>query len=116
MSGFLQKRAEDIRRFGMKADEKAEQSLVAASVISSENVGVKLSSESGLSISEQRAAMLILRNSAVTEEEISNQLDVTIRQAERIIAALKKKAGLRRRGSDKVGEWYFDVETPRQSL
>ena len=116
MSGFLQKRAEDIRRFGRKADEKAEQSLVAASVISSENVGVKLSSESGLSISEQRAAMLILRNSAVTEEEISNQLDVTIRQAERIIAALKKKAGLRRRGSDKVGEWYFDVETPRQSL
>ena len=23
-------------------------------------------------------------------------------------AALKRKAGLKRRGSDKVGEWYFD--------
>ena len=53
--------------------------------------------------------LLILRNSFITEEEIANQLDVTIRQAERIIAALKKKAGLTRRGSDKNGEWYFDV-------
>ena len=53
--------------------------------------------------------MLILRNSSVTEEGIANQLGVTVRQAERIIAALKKKAGLNRRGSDKAGEWYFDV-------
>ena len=45
----------------------------------------------------------------MTEEEIANQLGVTIRQVERIIAALKKKAGLRRRGTDKVGEWYFDT-------
>lgn len=26
-----------------------------------------------------------------------------------VVAALKKKAGLSRRGSDKTGEWYFDV-------
>ena len=52
--------------------------------------------------------MLILRNSLVTEGEIANQLGVTMRQAERIIAALKRKAGLRRRGSDKIGEWLFD--------
>ena len=110
LSGFLQKRVSDIRRFGRKADEKAEQSLVAASFIPSENVGVKASSGSGLSASEKKAALLILRNSTVTEEEIANQLDMTIRQVERIFAALKKKAGLRRRGSDKVGEWYFDVD------
>ena len=110
LSGFLQKRVSEICRFGRKADEKAEQSLVAASINSKGNVGVKSSSESGLSASEQKTAMLILRNSSVTEEEIANQLDVTIRQAERIIASLKKKAGLKRRGSDKTGEWYFEVE------
>ena len=109
LSGFLQKRISEIRRFGRKADEKSEQSLIAASLAAKENVGVKSSSESGLSASEQKAAMLILRNSSVTEEGIANQLGVTIRQAERIIAALKRKAGLSRRGSDKTGEWYFDV-------
>ena len=109
LSGFLQKRISDIRRFGRKADEKSEQSLIASSLSSKENVGVKSSSESGLSASEQKAAMLILRNSSVTEEGIANQLGVTVRQAERIIASLKKKAGLNRRGSDKTGEWYFDV-------
>ena len=109
LSGFLQKRITDIRRFGRKADEKSEQSLIAASLSSKENVGVKSSSESGLSASEQKAAMLILRNSSVTEKGIANQLGVTVRQAERIIASLKKKAGLNRRGSDKAGAWYFDV-------
>lgn len=109
LSGFLQKRVSDIRRFGRKVDEKDEQALNVESVIPNENVGVKSSSGSGLNASEQKAALLILRNSFITEEEIANQLDVTIRQAERIIAALKKKAGLTRRGSDKTGEWYFDV-------
>jgi len=110
LSGFLQKRATDICRFGRKADEKFEQSRVAAMIDPNENVGVKSSSDSGLSASEQKAAQLILRNSSVTEEEIANQLDVTIRQAQRIIASLRKKAGLKRRGSDKVGEWVFDVD------
>ena len=108
LSGFLQKRALEIRRYGRETDKCVEQSLVAASEIPSENVGVKSSTRSILSTSEQMAARLILRNSTVTEEGIANQLDVTLRQAERIIAALKRKAGLKRRGSDKVGEWYFD--------
>ena len=107
LSSFLQKRASDIRCFGRKADEKAEQSLNIESVNPNENVGVKSSSESGLNASEQRAVQLILRNSSITEEEIANQLGVTLRQAERIIAALKRKAGLSRRGSDKSGEWCF---------
>ena len=109
LSGFLQKRADDIRRFGRKVDKKAEQSLTVASLNPKENVGVKSSSDSGLSVSEQKAVLLILRNSSVTAPEIANQLDLTVRQAERIIAALKRKAGLKRRGSDKVGEWYFDL-------
>ena len=109
MSGFLQKRASEIRCFGRKADEKSEQSLNVESANSNENVGVKSSSGSGLNASEQKAVQLILRNSSITEEVLANQLGVTLRQAERIIAALKKKAGLTRRGSDKTGEWYFDV-------
>ena len=109
LSGFLQKRASDIRRFGREVDEKDEQSLNVEALNSNENVGVKSSSKSGLNASEQKAAMLILRNSFVTEEEIANQLDMTLRQVERIIAALKKKAGLRRRGSDKTGEWCFEA-------
>ena len=108
LSGFLQKRALEIRRFGRKADKYSEQLLAVASIIPNENVGVRSSSNSVLNTSEQMAARLILRDSSVTEEGIANQLNVTLRQAERIIAALKRKAGLKRRGSDKVGEWYFD--------
>ena len=110
ITGFLQKRATDICRFGRKADEKSEQTLAAVTIVPRENVGVKASSGSGLSTSEQKAALLILRNSSVTEENLANQLGVTIRQVERIVASLKKKAGLTRRGSDKSGEWYFDVD------
>ena len=108
LSGFLQKRAFEVRNFGRKADEYSEQSLAAASVIPNENVGVRSSSNSILNTSEQMAARLILRDSSVTEEIIANQLNLTLRQAERIIAALKRKAGLKRRGSDKAGEWYFN--------
>lgn len=109
LSGFLQKRVSDIRRFERKVDEKDEQSLNVELLIPNENVGVKSLSGSGLNASEQKAVLLILGNAFITEEEIANQLNVTIRQAERIIAALKKKAGLARRGSDKTGEWYYDV-------
>ena len=108
ISGFLQKRISEICSFGKKADEKSRQSLALASIIPNENVGVKSSAPSDLSVSEQKAAMSILRNSAVTEEEIAKQLDITVRQVERIVSALKTKAGLRRRGTDKSGEWYFD--------
>ena len=110
LSGFLQKRASDIRRFGRNVDEKEQQALNAASLFSNENVGVRSSPKSALNMTEQHAALLILRNAFVTEDEMANQLNVTVRQVERIIAALKKKAGLKRRGSDKTGEWCFDVE------
>ena len=107
MTGFLQKRVSEICSFGREADKKSEQSLVTSSINPQKNVGVKFSSPSILNSSEQKAAMLILRNSSVKEESLANQLGVTIRQVERIIAALKVKAGLKRRGSDKSGEWYF---------
>ena len=107
MTAFLQKRISEICDFGKEADKKSEQSLIVATINPKENVGVKSSSSPFLSSSEEKAAMLILRNSSVTEESLANQLGVTVRQVERIIAALKTKAGLKRRGSDKSGEWYF---------
>jgi len=39
---------------------------------------------------------------------LAEMLGVKKRQAERVMAALKTKAGLRRRGADKNGEWYFE--------
>ena len=108
LSGFLQKRASDICSYKKETDKKCEQSLALESLNSNENVGVKSSDKSGLNASEQKAATLILRNSFITESEIANQLEMTIRQVERVMASLKRKAGLKRRGSDKVGEWYFE--------
>ena len=35
-------------------------------------------------------------------------LEVQPRQAQRVIASLKKKAGLKRRGANRNGEWYFE--------
>ena len=107
MTAFLQKRISEICAFGKEADKKVEQSLVLDGIISKENVGVKSSAESDLSSSEQKVVMLILRNSSVTEAELACQLGVTVRQVERIIAKLKLRAGLKRRGSAKTGEWYF---------
>ena len=58
--------------------------------------------------SEESAIKIIRQNSKTTAAQLSGDLDVTLRQAERIIASLKKKAGLKRRGARKNGEWYFE--------
>ncbi|MBO5906445.1 MAG: hypothetical protein J6Q84_08540 [Kiritimatiellae bacterium] len=58
--------------------------------------------------SEESAIKIIRQNSKTTAAQLSRDLDVTLRQAERIIASLKKKAGLKRRGARKNGEWYFE--------
>ena len=48
--------------------------------------------------------------------EVASELGVKKRQAERVIAALKSKAGLKRRGADKNGEWYFESTRSSVSL
>lgn len=108
LTGFLQKRISEVCAFGKEADKKSEQSLAIDTINPKENVRVKSSSPSELNSSEQKVVMLILRNSSTTQTELANQLGLTLRQVARIIAALKQKAGLKRRGTDKVGEWYFD--------
>ena len=65
------------------------------------NVVVKLTQ------SEKLAFREIERDGSVSAAKLAEKLSVSPRQAQRLIAALKKKAGLRRRGSDKTGEWYF---------
>ena len=65
------------------------------------NVVVKLTQ------SEKRAFHELERDGCLSAAKLAEKLSVTPRQAQRLIAALKKKAGLRRRGSDKSGEWYF---------
>ena len=62
-----------------------------------------------LTESEEKAVKAILRDSHITAIVLSGMLSVKKRQAERIIASLKKKAGLKRRGADKNGEWYFET-------
>ena len=67
------------------------------------NVGINLTH------TEETAIKAILCNSKLTAPKLGEILGITSRQAERIIASLKKKAGLKRRGARKNGEWYFET-------
>ena len=73
-----------------------------------ENVGVNVGINVGINETEGRAMRLIRENPRVTAASLATALSVEKRHAERIIAVLKKKVGLRRRGSRKSGEWYFE--------
>ena len=77
------------------------------------NDGIKYT----LTETEENAVKAILRDSHITATVLSGVLSVKKRQAERIIASLKKKAGLKRRGARKNGEWYFEgaAKTMRRS-
>ena len=66
--------------------------------------GVK---ETKLTAIEEKAIKVILRKPKISSVELSKSLKVTQRQTQRIMAALKKKAGLKRRGGRRFGEWYF---------
>lgn len=66
------------------------------------NVGINLTPPEATAIKE------LLRNPKLTAPKLGGLLNVTSRQAERIIASLKQKAGLKRRGARKNGEWYFE--------
>jgi predicted HTH transcriptional regulator len=66
------------------------------------NVAVSLTTQ------EENAVKCLLRDSKITAAALARQLGVSSRQAQRIISSLKVKAGLKRRGADKNGEWYFE--------
>ena len=69
------------------------------------NVGIKYNDV--LSHTEEMAIKAILRDNSLTAKSLSVELGVTLRQAERIMASLKRKANLRREGSRKNGHWVF---------
>lgn len=57
---------------------------------------------------ERVAVKAILGDPRLSAAKLAKILGVKQRQAQRVIASLKKKAGLKRRGAHKNGEWYFD--------
>jgi len=71
------------------------------------NDGVNDGVKSVLNPTEEKAIKALLRNSRLKVAELAKVLGVKKRQAERVISSLKVKAGLKRRGADKNGEWYF---------
>lgn len=58
--------------------------------------------------SEEIAVKSLVRDPRLSAARLSELLGVKHRQAQRIIASLKQKAGLKRRGARKNGEWYFE--------
>ena len=65
------------------------------------NDGVNDGVKSVLNGTEVKAVKVILQNDRIISLELASELGVKKRQAERVIAALKSKAGLKRRGTDK---------------
>ena len=63
-------------------------------------------------INEQRVLELIRINNRITAKEIAESLSVSLRQGERIMAALKEKGLIKRVGSNKSGHsrhWYYEI-------
>ena len=57
---------------------------------------------------EEIAVKALIRDPRLSAARLADLIGVKQRQAQRIITSLKKKAGLKRRGARKNGEWYFD--------
>ena len=63
---------------------------------------IKFSEKEGI------AVKALVRDPRLSAAKLADLLGVKQRQAQRVIASLKKKAGLKRRGARKNGEWYFE--------
>ena len=92
-----------LHRHDVVVDDGVKQSDVGMNV--GINVGIKYNDV--LSHTEENAVKAILRDDRITAKSLSSVLGVTLRQVERIMASLKKKANLRREGSRKNGHWVF---------
>ena len=56
---------------------------------------------------EEIAVKALIRDPRLSAAKLADLIGVKQRQAQRIITSLKNKAGLKRRGARKNGEWYF---------
>ena len=61
-----------------------------------------------LTAKEEIAVKAFIREPRLSAAKLADLIGVKQRQAQRIIASLKNKAGLKRRGARKNGEWYFE--------
>ena len=61
-----------------------------------------------LTAKEEIAVKAFIRDPRLSAAKLADLIGVKQRQAQRIIASLKNKAGLKRRGARKNGEWYFE--------
>ena len=57
---------------------------------------------------EEKSVKALIRDPRLSAVRLADLIGVKQRQAQRIVASLKKKAGLKRRGARKNGEWYFE--------
>ena len=57
---------------------------------------------------EEITVRALIRDPRLSAAKLADLIGVKQRQAQRIIDSLKKKAGLKRRGAKKNGEWYFE--------
>jgi len=95
-------------RFLRIGQEYGTTTAEAISGLHRRDVGINVGINVGLNETEEAAVKMILQNPKVTALVLAKVLKVEKRHAERVIASLKKKAGLKRRGARKNGEWYFE--------
>ena len=71
------------------------------------NVGTNVGANVGTNVgaNEERALAILSSMPTITAKEMAQQLGVTARQGERILAVLKQKKLIRREGATKNGRW-----------
>ena len=69
--------------------------------INSANVGINV----GINANESKLLELLINNNSTTALEAASILHLSVRQVERLFAALKAKGILSREGSNKSGRW-----------
>lgn len=69
------------------------------------NVGINV----GINNNEYKLLELIVNNSSTTAVEAASALHLSVRQVERLFAALKAKGILSRQGSNKSGKWIVNI-------
>jgi len=97
-------------RVGQERGSKVAKAIAGLHRRKKGDVGINVGLNVGLNETEEAAVNMILQDPKVTAIVLAKGLKVEKRHAERVIASLKKKAGLKRRGARKNGEWYFEGE------
>lgn len=76
--------------------------------ISSDNVGINVGIDVGISDTERRLLALIAGNGKITASNVADALNISKRQAERLFASLREKDVISRQGGNKSGIWIIN--------